>query len=253
MEEEIVEKARGMGWMPLEEFKGNPDRWRPADEFVQRGENYVPILKDRVKKLEEDLSIALKVTKAELADVKKQGYEQAKAEFEKKTKELDEKELEAVETQDVEKFTKIKKEREGLKAPEPVEDEPIVNPVFEEWNAKNKWYGTDPDLTEEANVQFDALVRLQEKKTPGVQKPPEQLYAELEKRVKSLYPDKFKNPHREEPGDVEGGDIPPAKKGNTFSDLPKAAKDAYERQRKHQEEQGRKFSKEDYLKIYNED
>ena len=111
----VEEKARGMGWMPLEEFKGNPDRWRPADEFVQRGENYVPILKDRVKKLEEDLSIALKVTKAELADVKKQGYEQAKAEFEKKTKELDEKELEAVETQDVEKFTKIKKEREGLR------------------------------------------------------------------------------------------------------------------------------------------
>jgi len=250
---DIEQEAIGMGWRPKEEFKGNPDNWRPAEEYVDRGKKLMPILNDRVKKLEEDLQNALKIQTGELAKVKKQGYEMAKSEFEKKEKELDVKELAAVEAQDVEEFAKVKKERAELKEPEPVKNEPVVNPVFEDWNKKNTWYGTDPDLTEEANVQFNALVNLQESKTPGVQMAPDKLYAELTKRVKTLNPEKFENPHRKDPAGVESGTPSEGKKGDKFTDLPASAKSAYERQKKMQKEQGREFTKEQYLEIYNEE
>ena len=42
---EIEEKAVAMGWVPLEEWKGDPEQHRPADEFVARGEQILPIVK----------------------------------------------------------------------------------------------------------------------------------------------------------------------------------------------------------------
>lgn len=251
-EQTVEEKAKSMGWIPKEEFKGDPEKHRSAEDFVERGENYVPILKDRVKKLETDLETALKVTKAELEKVRKQGYEEAKEKYEAKKAELANEELEAVESQDVEKFKEIQTRKESLKEPEPVVEQQ-VNPVFSDWNKKNAWYGTDTDLTNEADAQFDTLLKIQQAKDPNKVVPPESLYSEIEKRVKMLYPEKFENPHRKEPAEVETGTEQPGEKSNSWSDLPPAAKSAYERQRRYQKEQGREFTKEQYLAIYNEE
>lgn len=248
--EEVEQKATKMGWMPLEEFKGNPDNWRPAEEFVERGENYVPILKDRVRKLEEDLAIQTKITKDELAKVKKQGYDSAMVDFNKKKKELDNAALDAVEEQDTEKFKEIKEEQENLKPPE---KEPENSPIFEEWNAKHKWYGTDTELTMQANAQASVFVQMQETKEPGVKLPEKELYDKVTRVMQTLYPEKFENPHRKEPGEVEASTPPDEKKGNKFSDLPKDAKDQFKRTERRMKEQGREFTKEQFLEYYNEE
>ena len=31
-------QAREQGWKPKEEYEGDPEKWRPAKEFVERGE-----------------------------------------------------------------------------------------------------------------------------------------------------------------------------------------------------------------------
>ena len=31
-------EAREQGWKPKEEYEGDPEKWRPAKEFVERGE-----------------------------------------------------------------------------------------------------------------------------------------------------------------------------------------------------------------------
>ena len=31
-------EARDMGWVPQEEYRGDPQRWKPADQFDKDGE-----------------------------------------------------------------------------------------------------------------------------------------------------------------------------------------------------------------------
>lgn len=50
--QEVEQEARKMGWVEEELWKGDPDKWRPAEEFVERGKNIVPILRDRLEKME---------------------------------------------------------------------------------------------------------------------------------------------------------------------------------------------------------
>ena len=36
-------QAREQGWKPKEEYEGDPNKWRPAKEFVERGELFTKI------------------------------------------------------------------------------------------------------------------------------------------------------------------------------------------------------------------
>ena len=45
VDEATLQEARTMGWLPLEEFKGNKDNWVDAKNFVERGRQIMPILK----------------------------------------------------------------------------------------------------------------------------------------------------------------------------------------------------------------
>src|SRR6267142_2694179 len=53
--EEVQHQARDMGWQPKEQWKGNPDNWVDAPEFVKRGETFVPFLQHERKKLKGEL------------------------------------------------------------------------------------------------------------------------------------------------------------------------------------------------------
>ena len=148
--EEILEKAEKTGWVPKEEWKGNPDQWRPAEEFVERGEKIAPILKDRNRKLEEkfdnlesEMKTIIGTQKAEIERVKAESYDRAKTDYEAKLVRLDAKELEAFSEGDVDEFQKVTKEKINLKPPEkPVETQapPKSTPVFNEWHKQNDWY-----------------------------------------------------------------------------------------------------------------
>ena len=37
-------EAREQGWKPKEEYEGDPEKWRPAKEFVERGELFGKIM-----------------------------------------------------------------------------------------------------------------------------------------------------------------------------------------------------------------
>lgn len=255
--DEIEKEAFKIGWLPEDQFKGNPKNWTSAEEYIRRGESLMPFLKSEVKKLREeqkntiaDMKLALKIQKDELEQVKKEGYAQAEADYKAKKEQLDAKEQSAFENQDEEAFKEVKKEREELKPPVEQVEKQQDPPEFVEWNKKNTWYGTDKEMTAEANLQGAVVQNL----NPDNPVPLEEMYNEVEKRMRKLYPDKFENKNREDPGEVESGDPPPEKKnGGTFDDLPGAAKAAYERQRIVQEEKGRDFTKDQYLEYYTEE
>lgn len=46
---DVESRAKAMGWVPKEQFRGPPENWRDADEFVRRGEEEVPILRERLR------------------------------------------------------------------------------------------------------------------------------------------------------------------------------------------------------------
>jgi hypothetical protein len=49
-------RARAMGWVPKEQYRGNPEHWKEADEFVRRGEEILPIVQERNRDLTRRLS-----------------------------------------------------------------------------------------------------------------------------------------------------------------------------------------------------
>jgi hypothetical protein len=53
--DEVIQEATSMGWKPKEEWKGNPDKWIPADEFVEFGSKALPILQHNNKRLQKEL------------------------------------------------------------------------------------------------------------------------------------------------------------------------------------------------------
>jgi hypothetical protein len=47
---EIEARARAMGWRPQEEFNGDPNKWKPAADFVAKGENDLPVLRENLRR-----------------------------------------------------------------------------------------------------------------------------------------------------------------------------------------------------------
>jgi hypothetical protein len=253
---ETEEKAAKMGWVPQEEWKGDPEKWRPAEEFVERGENIVPIMRERIEKLEKELEVISKLNKSELKKVRESAYEQAKKEYEKELETLNKEKFEAIQEADVEKYQQVEGKISKLKKPDEIQDEvPQVNPVFEDWRKKNSWYA--PDLTDigdadEALTLFANAIggKIQAEK-PGM--PPEEFFAEVEKRVRAEFPHKFENPKRKEPGLAESGHQSASKSKKSFADLPDDAKSAYRRIADRMKSKGREYNKEDYAKAYFEE
>ena len=44
-------KARALDWVPKDEWKGDPDFWKPAKDYLEYAENALPVLKQNNKKL----------------------------------------------------------------------------------------------------------------------------------------------------------------------------------------------------------
>ena len=54
--EELQTKARNMGWIGPDKYKGPPEKFIDADAYVERGEQMLPILKANNKRLQEQVN-----------------------------------------------------------------------------------------------------------------------------------------------------------------------------------------------------
>lgn len=273
MGRDYEQEASGMGWVPQEEWKGNPDQWRPAEDFVKRGEEILPIvnkhnkeLKQELATLKDDVAMIAKVTKQQVVDAEQAGYDKAKAEYEGRLEALQKQKFDAVQEGDLEAFQKAEGDIANLNQPEPPKkDEPAaqpqVNPVFEDWSKQNTWYipdpanpgdGGDQDLTAFAEGFGRQIAAQHDLNSPeGMEK----FYTAIGEKVKATFPQKFENPNRNEPGMTQPGSTGPSRKQKktTWADLPDSAKQAFGRQEQMMKNKGFEFTKEQYLKIYNEE
>jgi hypothetical protein len=228
-EQTIEEKAKLMGHVPKEEFRGDPDKWVPPEEFVRRGENIVPIMRERMDKMSSEMT-EMKTTvndafaffqKAE-ANADKRGYDRA-------VKDIEDKKLQAVEDGDTAAYKKLDAEQASLKKPEqPAPRQPSgPDPGFPDWHKTHQWYILDKKQRKPRDASSYAdfvAVELSEsdKSLTG-----DQIRDIAAKAVKERYPEAFENPNRSRGAKVDGGRSqtkPTGKK--TVADLPKEDREA---------------------------
>lgn len=170
MSNETETKALEMGWVPKDEFRGDPEKWIDAETYVRRGEEFMPILKANNKRLSEELAQVkgeLKKTNEMLAAstesiealrefnsdlVRKEAEKQIaamKVELKEAKQEGDvDKELELTEQiREHSEALKEAKKEPAKKVEQPPVQDPTQNPEWQAWVAENTWFGKDKRRT----------------------------------------------------------------------------------------------------------
>lgn len=225
------ERASRMGWVPQEKFRGDPERWVDAKTFVEKGENELPILRERlrdslrkqdesVRKLDE-LQETVKEFRGYMTQAEERAYKRAK-------RDLEEQRNAAKDAGDFDRYDKVTQELTELDtSAKPVEKreikpDPMKDPVFTGWVGDNKWFQDDPERAAYANG-YGAYLNQTKPHLHG-----RAFLDEITKAVKKEFPDKFENPRRNDAPRVEsGGNGAKGKSGGkSFDDLPQEAKAA---------------------------
>jgi len=198
------EKAMEQGWVPQDQWEGDPEQWRPAKEFLDRGELFKKI---------EDQNRTIKEFKRALDDLKGHHAKTRETEYQRALDALKAQKKTALEEGDAESVIKlddqidlVKDEQNKLKQ-NATPATPAVNSEFAEWVDKNKWY----DNSQPMRAYADALGRDLAYKGMA----PSEVLKEVERQVRMEFPHKFSNPNRNKPGAVEGSTN---KGGKTNSD-----------------------------------
>lgn len=140
----VEEQARADGWVPLDEFKGNPDNWADAKEFVRVGK----IIKGRdekANKLEKEIKELKNITKSMLSTMQK--AEQVA--YDKAARDLEHRLLRAKEIGDVEEALDVSQKQQQLMEQVKVQHAQQQVSIkdseeFQEFYPQNKWVtGTD--------------------------------------------------------------------------------------------------------------
>lgn len=230
-------KARRLGWVPKDEFKGDPDKHRSAEEFLERGETILPILQRDNKRLHEGfgkLEKELKETRESAAGVEELVRKQAEREYKKELRDLERRLDAAIETADVTQARQIRAEITELQGGEPAPkrepkpvgevDQPKVDPEIQSWITDNPWFDKSAALRSYAVEEYGEL----EQRYPG--KSRTELLAEVKQRTVERFPEKFGiNPKRDGAAAVASpSGVATTRKttGRTYDDLPVDAKRA---------------------------
>ncbi len=200
-------RAREMGWKPLAEYRGPPGKWQPAADFIARGENILPIVRDqnrrlteRVGKLEGEISGLRATAEEQLQIIKEQrelgrkadqrGYDRAMAEIKADQRK-------AVEAGDTVAYDQLVEKAEALASARPVPaaaapaaepartTPPVPSPATIAFISANPWFNSDPFLNRKMIDAHIDVIQEGEIVDEAAQ------YAEAKQRLVDAYPDRF--------------------------------------------------------------
>lgn len=242
-ERDYEAEAKKEGWAPIENWKGDPDDFKSAKQFVEDGEKIPAILKSKVERLEAEREKDHERTR-ELRQTTKQFKEFMESSLSRERKEKDKlrRELEGVRKQavtdgDGEAFDRADRQLNELKDDVPVQTDGM-DPLAEGWLQSNQWYVENDTLGAFADGLAERLV------AQGYTG--KAYYDELTKRTKETFPDQFGNKNRSKPNAVESTTEPVKTSDQSWDNLPPEAKAAYAQFAKDIPD----FSKEDYVANY---
>lgn len=263
---DVETRARAMGWVDKDEFRGDPARWRPADEFVQRGENEMPLLRENLRRTTDqltELQTRLSRQEQEFKGTVQRIERMSDTALKRQREQLEESYAAAMRNAaasgDLERYQQLEtgkavaisnfdqqasEAREQPKPPPsaPQGPTPEYTTKVESWAQRNAWYKTDPELHNVANGYSAFLTQM----NPNITL--DDNLAQTESYMKKRFADKF-GAAPSGPAAVEGGGSRMSGtvgRGKGWNDLPADAR-----------EQAKKFIREglfkdesDYAKDY---
>ena len=202
-------QAQESGWVPKDQWKGDPEAWRPAKEFNERGELFT-----RIKQQSKDIQELRQAMSFLTNQQKKQyvsGYQDAINELKgKRNQALEEGDLVAAQNLN----DKIDEHKEVLKSAQQALQAPVTAPqptqTFFSWAEKNPWYTKDRKMTHFA----DAVGLAFKEENPGASE--SDMLRAVSQEIKERFAEKFpsvKSPPSPDGDGARGGSRAPAKSG----------------------------------------
>lgn len=177
----IEEQALDEGWVPKDKWKGNPDEWRSAREFVARGEliKKISYLNKKLDHVTRDLSLVAEHHSKYVEREKKRTTESLLGEKRK-----------ALEDGDHDKVINIDQQLlDTMQDPPPVlnqqDSRGDQKEAFSTFLGQNKWYQNDDELTDVADTMGVGYFNKHPDKTY------EEIYNFVHKQIRKAYPEKF--------------------------------------------------------------
>lgn len=203
------ELAREQGWVSEKEWQGDKSKWRPAKEFLDRGELFGKI---------DTMGRELKATKLALQSLQEHHTKVKEAEYTRAVNELkalQKQHLEAGNSDGyldtTELLTDMKAEQKAREVVQQITPpQQPTDPRFTAWVKANPWYGQNSDMRDFADTiglkHFQAFP----------DKDPEEVLKYVSSQMKRAYPEAFGNANREKPTAVQSGSNTTGATGKQF-------------------------------------
>lgn len=208
--DDVEARARAQGWVPREEFRGPSENWRDASEFVRRGEEELPIVRER-----------LRDATRKIADLQA-NFDQKVARIERMSvAALDRQRLsleasyeaalrEAATNGDVGRYDQLSQDKRvalhahdqqfaDVSAQPKVDTRQQVAPEVSTWVQSNPWFESDQEMRLVAVAHSQAL----EKQYPAMSL--DENLRHVGSYMRKRYADKFGPAREARPATVEGG------------------------------------------------
>jgi len=188
------QEALAQGWVPKDEFEGDPEKFVDAGEFLRRGELFRKI---------ESQSKELKDVRKALAEMAKHNSKIREVEYQRALETLKAEKKAALSEGDADRVVEIDdkidlvktQQRQDLQQQVQQSIPQEVHPELRNWINRNGWYETTQSMRGWADSRGVELA--QEGKSPT------EVLNTLEKEVKQRFPEKFHNPNRDRAAPVE--------------------------------------------------
>lgn len=172
--------ASELGWAPKDQFRGNPDDWKPADEFIRAGRDIQRSLSRDIKELKGNVSRIVSASTATLEQ-----------EIERQRAELDGRLERAVEEGDYKAAKHVTNQLRELDSKAPINDVPPTPEGQDFASRHSSWYGKDPEATAYAQTRAGHY--------GSMNLSPARALAAVEKDMKELFPEHFPAPSKAPP------------------------------------------------------
>lgn len=220
-EPDVVEvEARASGWVPQDEFHGDPHKWVDAGEFVRRAPLFQKI--DMQTRELKEVKRSLDMLKQHHSQVRETEYKRALDSLKaaKRDAFVDGDPDKIVEIED--KIELVKEAQRTFTAEQAAEahratNPEVIHPEFAAWTKRNSWY----DSSKPMRAYADSLGI--ELRATGMS--PSEVLKQVENQVKEEFPNKFRNANRDKAHSVEGT----SKGGNKSSNSGEASLTEQER------------------------
>lgn len=195
----IAELASEMGWSPKDKWQGDPDKWKPAADFIRTGHDIQKTLSRELKGVKQEVERFGRVA----ADITEERVRQRDEHWQNKL-------TEAVDAGDHDAARQATNEIKKLAVQRPATEG--LAPETRDWIARNEWFNSDPLAQMRAKEITDRLHYL----------PIAEQLAQAERAIRKEFPEHFAAQGKQPPATQTGASrkAAPSNRARGFADMP---------------------------------